>query len=507
MGVASVRLDPAFAVGPLNRRIFGTFVEHMGRCVYTGIHEPGHPTADAARLPRRRRRPRARARADDRALPRRQLRLQLPLGGRGRPQGGPPTKLDLAWRSIETNQVGTDDFLAWAPRLGIEPMLAVNLGTRGLTEAIELLQYCNAEAGIELSDRRVKQRPPRAARRARLVPRQRDGRPVADGPQDGRGVRPSRRGDRPGHEALRRVASSSSPAAPPTGRCRPSAPGSGSCSTAASTSSTTSRRTPTTSRIDGDVDSFLACAEDMDRFIRAVVATADHVAAAKGSDKRISVSFDEWNVWFQARFDGESSLEIREAPRAHRGRLLVTDAVVVGSLLITLMQHTDRVSMACQAQLVNVIAPIIDPPGWPRLAAGDLPPVRPDHAGMPRAPSCGRPSSRRGRDHGLRRVDQLLTTATLDPETGDLVVFAVNRSRQPKPLDLTRQASAAFGKAAQLDRAPVPPRRRPERTATPRPTRSGSCLAPATPCSTAHPAAVLPPISWHCFRLSEGNNS
>ena len=145
--------------------------------------------------------------------------------------------------------------------------------------------------------------------------------------------------------------------------------------------------------IDGDLDSFLACAEDMDRFIRAVVATADHVAAVKGSDKRISVSFDEWNVWFQERFHGESSLEIREAPELIEDVYSVTDAVVVGSLLITLMQHTDRVSMACQAQLVNVIAPDLDPAGRARMAAGDLPSRSRSRRGMPRAPSCSPPSS------------------------------------------------------------------------------------------------------------------
>ena len=63
------------------------------------------------------------------------------------PRDDRPTTLDLAWRSLETNQVGTDEFLQWCERLGVRPMLAVNLGTRGLVEAVELLQYCNAEAG------------------------------------------------------------------------------------------------------------------------------------------------------------------------------------------------------------------------------------------------------------------------------------------------------------------------------------------------------------------------
>src|SRR5690242_15045321 len=128
----------------------------MGRCVYTGIFEPGHPAADADGL-----------RTDVLELVR-ELGVTLvryPGGnfvsnyrwedGVG-PRGDRPTRLDLAWRSIETNAVGTDDFLGWCERLGIEPMMALNLGTRGLAEAIELVEYCNAETGIELSDRRAK---------------------------------------------------------------------------------------------------------------------------------------------------------------------------------------------------------------------------------------------------------------------------------------------------------------------------------------------------------------
>ncbi len=144
--------------------------------------------------------------------------------------------------------------------------------------------------------------------------------------------------------------------------------------------------------VDGDVDSFLASGEDMHRFIESVVATADHVAAVKGSDKRIMVSFDEWNVWFQGRFDGENSLAIREAPELIEDVYDVTDAVVVGSLLITLLQHTDRVAMACQAQLVNVIAPIATRAGAARGARRSSTPSPSPH-GMRAAPSCAPPSS------------------------------------------------------------------------------------------------------------------
>ena len=110
--------------------------------------------------------------------------------------------------------------------------------------------------------------------------------------------------------------------------------------------------------IDGDRDGFLACAEDMDRFIESVVATADHVAALKRSATSGSPSPSTSGT------SGTSSASAREQPGDPRGAPLiedvysVTDAVVVGSLLITLLSHADRVTMACLAQLVNVIAPI-----------------------------------------------------------------------------------------------------------------------------------------------------
>ena len=176
----------------------------MGRCVYSGIYEPGHPEADELGFRR------------DVADLVRELgvtTVRYPGGnfvsnyrwedGVG-PKADRPTQLDLAWRSIETNQVGTDDFVDWARSVGVEPMMAVNLGTRGMPEAVELLLYCNGEKGTALPDRRRGERSPRAPRRPRLVPRQRDGRAVADRPQDRRGVRPGRRGDRAGDAAHRR---------------------------------------------------------------------------------------------------------------------------------------------------------------------------------------------------------------------------------------------------------------------------------------------------------------
>ncbi|SCG35709.1 hypothetical protein GA0070560_101477 [Micromonospora halophytica] len=151
---AQLTIDPAFAIGPADRRIFGSLVEHMGRCVHGGVYEPGHPHAD------------------ERGLRRDVLELTRELGvsvvrypggnfvsgyrwedGVG-PVGDRPRRLDLAWKTIETNAFGLNEFMAWAGEAGVEPMMAVNLGTRGVQEACDLLEYANHPGGTHLSDLR-----------------------------------------------------------------------------------------------------------------------------------------------------------------------------------------------------------------------------------------------------------------------------------------------------------------------------------------------------------------
>jgi alpha-N-arabinofuranosidase len=129
----------------------------------------------------------------------------------------------------------------------------------------------------------------------------------------------------------------------------------------------------------------------MNHFIDTVVATADHVGYKKHSNKKINISFDEWNVWYlkEHQESGEVNDEWRHAPRQLEDEYTVADAVVVGNLLMTLLGRSDRVTSASLAQLVNVIAPIMTEPGGPawrqttfypfsitsRLASGEV--IRP----------------------------------------------------------------------------------------------------------------------------------
>lgn len=194
----------------------------------------------------------------------------------------------------------------------------------------------------------------------------------------------------------------------------------------------------------GDLASFLASSVDMDAFIDAVVATADSVGAQLRSTKKLKLSFDEWNVWYQSRFVGQQNLDWTFARELIEDEFTVADAVVVGGLLITLLRHADRVGVACQAQLVNVIAPIRTRAGGPawrqttfypfaitsRLARGAV--LRVEVSG-PSTPTTT-----------FSSVPALDATATYDEATGEVAVLAVNRSLdRALPIDVDLRAILA----------------------------------------------------------------
>ena len=193
---------------------------------------------------------------------------------------------------------------------------------------------------------------------------------------------------------------------------------------------------------DGDLGSFLASAVDMDRFIDAVVATCDHIGAKLRNRKQIRLSFDEWNVWYMSRFVGEKTLAAERVPRLIEDNYHVADAVVVGSLLITLLRHADRVGVACQAQLANVIAPILTEPGGGSCRQTHLLPVRPCRTPRSRAGAARRARFAALRHRPLRRRALLEAVATQDGD--EVVLFAVNRSVEDS-LALTANVRALPG--------------------------------------------------------------
>jgi alpha-N-arabinofuranosidase len=202
--------------------------------------------------------------------------------------------------------------------------------------------------------------------------------------------------------------------------------------------------------VDGDVDSFLASSVDMDRFIRTVVDTADHVKAARKSDKTINISFDEWNVWYQdAWHERQQEFGIDDwpyAPRLLEDSYSLADAVVVGNLLITLLQHADRVKAASIAQLVNVIAPIMTEPGGPAWRQTIFHPfaltAKLAHDTVLRLAIEG-PTHETAR---FGEVDSVDGVATRDETTGAVSVFLVNRSRT-EAIDVTVRVSTGDDRA------------------------------------------------------------
>ncbi len=368
MVTAHLTIDPQFAVGPVNPRLFGSFVEHLGRCVYDGIYEPGHPTADAEGF---------RGDVIDLVKELGVSTIRYPGGNfvsgfRWEDSVGPrenrPRRLDLAWHSTETNEVGLHEFSSWLEKVGSELMLAVNLGTRGTLEALDLLEYTNIPSGTALSDRRI-----------------------ANGRTDAFGIGMWCLGnemDGPwqlGHRSADDYGKLASQTAKAMRQLDPSVElvVCGSSGAQMPTFGEWERvvLTHTYDDVDyischayyeeknGDLGSFLASGVDMDRFIESVIATADHVKAVKRSDKTINISFDEWNVWYLDRFEESGKIEGIDnwpvAPRLLEDSYSVADAVVFGSLLISLLKHADRVTSASLAQLVNVIAPIMTEPGGP----------------------------------------------------------------------------------------------------------------------------------------------
>ena len=155
MSTARITVDREFTIGEVPRRLFGSFVEHMGRCVYTGIYEPGHPTADENGF-----------RQDVLDLTKELGATVIRYPGGNFVSGynwedgvGPvdqrPRRLDGAWHTVETNAFGLHEFVAWSKLAGTEVMEAVNLGTRGVDAARELVEYANHPGGTALSDRRI----------------------------------------------------------------------------------------------------------------------------------------------------------------------------------------------------------------------------------------------------------------------------------------------------------------------------------------------------------------
>ena len=428
MKQAKMILDKDYQISRIDNRIYGSFIEHLGRAVYGGIYEPGHPTADELGF-----------RTDVISAVK---KLGVPIvrypggnfvsGFHWEDSVGPveqrPRRLDLAWFTTETNEVGLHEFARWAEKAGSDMMYAVNLGTRGPEQARDVVEYANHKSGSKFSDLRI-----------------------ANGKKDPFGIKvwclgnemdgPWQMGQKTAYEYGR----TANEAAKMMKWVDPSielvACGSSSSEMPGFGSWELEMLNECYENIDyvslhryygnptGDTPGFLARTMDMDDFIKTVTSICDAVKGKKHSKKQINLSFDEWNVWYHSN---EQDKEIWKREKWDRALPLLEDiynfedALLVGSMLLTLLRNADRVKIACLAQLVNVIAPIMTRNGGGCWAQTTYYPFL--HA------------SRYGRGTALKAIVQspvydcrdyeavptVDTAATMDDD-GHVTVFCVNR--------------------------------------------------------------------------------
>lgn len=416
-----------FTIAHTDDRLYGSFIEHLGRAVYTGVYEPDHPLADEDGL-----------RTDVMQLVR---ELRVPIvrypggnfvsGFRWEDSVGPkesrPRRRELAWRTIETNQFGLNEFMRWCRKVGTEPMMAINLGTRGADAARNLVEYCNLPTGTYYSDLRA-QHGVKEPHNIRLwcLGNEMDGpwqigHKTAD--EYGRLALETAKVMKWVDPSIELVACGSSNLDMPT---------------FASWEATVLEHTY--SHVDylsmhqyydnqtQDTADFMASSVAMDAFIRSVVSICDYVKAKLKSKKTIYISFDEWNVWYHSKGHDAVLEPWSIAPQQVEDVYNLEDAILVGSMLITLLRHADRVKIACLAQLVNVIAPILTAPGGGVLRQTIFYPfLHASNYGRGTVLAGGVESPKYD-SKNFTDVPMLDCTAVLSDDENELTLFAVNRS-------------------------------------------------------------------------------
>jgi alpha-N-arabinofuranosidase len=355
MDTSHIRLHTGFNVGPVDPRIFGGFLEHMGRAVYEGVFEPGSGHADENGF-----------RADVLEAMRRLRFTTLRYPGGNFASGykwvdgiGPveqrPTALDLAWQSVEPNRFGTDEFMRLCRKMGWTPMLTVNLGTGTPEEARNWVEYCNAPVGTRFADMRA-MNGSREPHRVRLwcLGNEMDG-PWQLGhvPADQYAIRAQQAAKmmKDTDRSIELVACGSCGIDTPTYMewDRQVLEYMGDYADYISLHRYVGDRT-------NDTEDYLAVTKGIDRQIEDMDSACRYVQARRKSAKRAYLSFDEWNVWYKnMQMDGQGKL----APHLVEEIYDLQDSLVVAGFLNSFLRHADCVKIANLAQIVNVIAPLL----------------------------------------------------------------------------------------------------------------------------------------------------
>ncbi|MFC5446937.1 arabinosylfuranosidase ArfA [Paenibacillus aestuarii] len=355
---AKMIVDKDFQVGEVDPRIYGSFIEHLGRAVYGGIYEPDHPQADEQGF-----------RTDVLELVK---GLDVPIvrypggnfvSGYNWEDGVGPIaerkkRLELAWRTVEPNLFGLNEFMDWCRKANTQAMMAVNLGTRGPDQARELVEYANHPSGSYWSDLRI-----------------------AHGYKEAHGIKtwclgnemdgPWQIGSKTAAEYGRIACETAKVMKWVDPTIELVACGSSGLNMTTFPEWEATVLEHTYDHVEyislhtyygnktNDAGNFLAQSMGMDKFIHTVISTADYIQAKKRGKKKIHLSFDEWNVWYHSHEADRKMEPWLVAPPQLEDVYNHEDALVVGCMLIALLKRADRVKMACMAQLVNVIAPIM----------------------------------------------------------------------------------------------------------------------------------------------------
>ena len=358
MKKSTVIVDKEFILADVDKRIYGSFIEHLGRAVYEGIYQPESPFADEQGMRR------------DVIELIRQLNVPVVRYPGGNFVSGyhwedgvgnkndRPSRVDLAWGTIETNQFGLNEFMAWTKKADTEAMMAVNLGTRGIEDARNIVEYCNVPGGTVYSDLRKKHGYD-APHNIKLWCLGNE----MDGPWQ-MGHKTAAEYGRIAAEAGR-IMKMTDPAIELVA-----------CGSSSYSMDTFGYWEDTVleesydqvdylslhqyyGNRDNNTPEFLANTVALDQFISSVVSICDGVRARKKRKKYINLSLDEWNVWYHSNEQDKKIERWSKAPHQLEDVYNFEDALLVAGMMITILRHADRVKVACLAQLVNVIAPIM----------------------------------------------------------------------------------------------------------------------------------------------------
>lgn len=431
-------LDKDYIISPIDRRLYGSFIEHLGRAVYTGIYEPTHPLADEQGF-----------RRDVLDLVR---KLNVPVvrypggnfvsGFRWEDSIGPkeqrPRRLDLAWKTTEPNTFGLHEFVDWARKANTEVMYAINLGTRDILDAQYVVEYCNHPSDTAWSDLRIKN----GAKDPFNIKLWCLGNEM-DGPWQ-TGAKTAYEYGRKANEAAK-VMKWVDPTIE-TVAC-------GSSGTGMPTFGTWEHEVlmQAYDNVDyvslhryygnphNDTQDFLASTMDLDEFIKTVAAICDGVKGTKHAKKTVNLSLDEWNVWYHSKNQDHDLY--KNKPWGTALHLLedvynFEDALLVGLMLITMLRNADRVKIGCLAQLVNVIAPIMTRENGGAWAQTIFYPMM--DASMYGRGTSLLPKIVAGK-HDTKHYNDVpdMDAAAVMDDAGNVTIFAVNRDlTEPMVLDL-----------------------------------------------------------------------